>query len=417
MPEQILQAAGKAQPLRRNRDFMILWSGQVVSTLGMRVTTLAYPLLALTLTGSPLIAGLTGFAQALPFLLLYLPAGALIDRLDRKRTMLFADGIRAVILGAIALALALDSLPAAWIPPAVFLDRACFVFFQVAESAALPHIVTRRQLPTALAQNQARELGAGLAGQPLGGILFAVSHLLPFAADALSYAVSFASLLFVRPDFQEHSERSKTRLVHDIAEGLAWLWHQRFLRVALALTGATNLALNALPLVLIVRARDMGAGPALIGVMLAFPGAAAIAGAIAAPWLQRHIPGPVLVIGSLWLWGLGTSVLIWMPTPVAIGAAAGAYSVAGPVFNVVLQSYRYALAPDRLLARSVSAARLITWGTIPFASLVAGSLLQATGSTTSLVVIAAIMLAIAITGTALPQIRQAPRLQELHPTR
>src|ERR1017187_2086662 len=143
MSERVLLQADDARPLRRNRDFMLLWCGQVVSTVGMRVSALAYPLLVLSLTGSPLLAGLTGFAQTLPFLLLYLPAGALIDRLDRKRTMLVADAVRAVVLGSVALALTLGWLTPAWILAAVFLDGGCFVFFRVSALGALPPLGSR----------------------------------------------------------------------------------------------------------------------------------------------------------------------------------------------------------------------------------------------------------------------------------
>lgn len=74
---------------------MVLWSSQVVSTVGTRVTSIAFPLLVLAETHSPAKAGLVGFAQTLPFLLLYLPAGAFIDRWDRKRTMILCDAGRA----------------------------------------------------------------------------------------------------------------------------------------------------------------------------------------------------------------------------------------------------------------------------------------------------------------------------------
>ncbi|HWM88761.1 MAG TPA: MFS transporter, partial [Kofleriaceae bacterium] len=276
--------------LWRNRDFMLLWSGQVVSTVGMRVSALAYPLLVLALTGSPLWAGVVGFAQGLPFLLVYLPAGAFVDRLDRRRVMLVADAVRAAVLAGVVAALVLDALTIGHLIAAVFLDGACFVFFQLAESAALPHIVPRVQLPTALAQNQAREHGAELAGQPLGGALFALGHVWPFAVNAVSYALSFVSLLFIRPPLQEHRERSRQSLFADIGEGLTWLWRQHFLRTVLGLVGATNIVLNALPLVLIVRAQGMGASPALIGLLLGFSGVAAIIGAVVAPWLHRRVP-------------------------------------------------------------------------------------------------------------------------------
>lgn len=403
-------------PLRSNHNFVLLWSGQVVSTVGMRISALAYPLLVLYLTGSPLRAGLAGSAQSMPFLLLYLPAGALVDRWDRRRVMLVADGSRALLLGSIAAALAVGHLTFAQIVVVVFLDGGCFVFFQLAESAALPHIVPRHQLPTAWAQNQARELGAELAGQPLGGALFAASHLLPFAADAISYVVSFVTLLFVRPRLQARRGKTNMKLAAEVAEGLAWLWRQPILRAVVVLTGATNLVLNALPLVVIVRARQMGAGPLLIGTLLALSGGAAIAGAFAAPWLQRHIPARIVIMGSLWTWAAATALLVLMPTPLALGATAGAAAVVGPAFNVVLGSYRYALAPDRLQARSVSSARLVTWGTIPLATLAAGAMLQAGGSTVTMLALGGTMVAIAGIATASRVVRNAPRIEDLHPT-
>src|SRR5205823_1025571 len=146
----------EALPLWRNRDFVLLWSGQVVSTLGSEVSGLAFPLLVLSLTGSPAQAGVVGFARALPYLLVYLPAGALVDRWNRKRVMLTADAGRAPAIGSVAMWLAVGLPPVAWLAVASFVEGALFVFFQLAESAALPHIVPKEQLPPAIAQNQAR---------------------------------------------------------------------------------------------------------------------------------------------------------------------------------------------------------------------------------------------------------------------
>ena len=292
----------KPVPLRRNRDFILLWSGQVVSTIGTRVSSLAYPLLVLALTHSPAKAGLVGFAQTLPFLIFYLPAGALVDRWNRKRIMLVADAGRAVALASIALALALDQLTLAQIAVVAFVEGSLFVFFQLSEGAALPHVVPKEQLPTALAQNQAREQGAELVGQPLGGLLFGIGRLVPFVFDAVTYAVSFVTLLFVRPTFQETRPPSQTRLRAEVAEGIAWLWQSPLLRAIVFLVGASNFAFAALTLVMIVRAEQLGASPSLIGAMFAFLGVGAIAGAMIAPWVQRRISAPVVVIGTLWLY-------------------------------------------------------------------------------------------------------------------
>lgn len=152
--------------LGRNRDFNLLLAGQVVSDLGARVSGIAFPLLTLGLTGSPAKAGLVAFAQTLPLLVLTLPAGALVDRADRKRVMVVADCCRCLALASLVLALALDRLAFAHVVLVALVDGIGFVFFNVGERSALRSVVPDRQLGQALARNQSREYTALLAGPP-----------------------------------------------------------------------------------------------------------------------------------------------------------------------------------------------------------------------------------------------------------
>ena len=403
----------KPPPLWRNRDFTLLWSGQVVSTIGTRVSSLAFPLLVLALTHSPAKAGLVGFAQTLPFLLFYLPAGALVDRWNRKRVMLVADAGRALALGSLALALALDRLTLVQIAVVAFIEGSLFVFFQLSEGAALPHVVPKEQLPAALAQNQARDQGADLAGQPLGGFLFGIGHLVPFVFDAVSYAVSFVRLLFVRPTFQEERLHPQRHLLAEVAEGIAWLWQRPLLRAIVFLVAGSNFAFNALSLVMIVRARQFGASPALIGAMFAVFGAGAIVGAAVAPWVQRRVRTQIVVIGSLWLWAAGMALLALAPDTLVLGAIAAVMAVAGPPFNVVVGAYRYALVPDRLQARTQSAAQLIAWGTLPLGSLSAGFLLEGVGAIRAFLVLAGVSLGVALAANLSRVVRDAPNVEAL----
>ena len=400
-------------PLRKNRDFILLWSGQVVSTLGSEVSQLAYPLLVLALTHSPRDAGIVGFARALPFLLFYLPAGAFVDRWDRKRVMLAADAGRALALGSVGLWLALGRPPLAWLAITSFVEGSLFVFFQLSEGAALPQIVPREQLPQAIAQNQARQQGAGLVGSPLGGALYGLSRLLPFAADAVTYAVSFVSLLFVRPAFQGVRQPAHGSLRDEIGDGLGWLRRQPFMRAITACVAGTNFVHQALSLVLIVRLKDLGASSALIGAVFAIVAVGSIAGALAGPWVQRHEPPALVVLGSLWIWPLQTAALFVLRDPVTIGVVTAAAYTAGPVFNVVVGSYRYALVPERLYGRVASATLLFAWGSIPLGSLFAGYGLAAWGARSMLLVLAAILLVIALAATVSRDIRTARRPQQL----
>jgi predicted MFS family arabinose efflux permease len=404
-------------PLWRNRDFVLLLGGQVVSTVGTRISSIAFPLLVLSLTHSPAKAGVVGFAQTIPYLLFFLPAGALVDRWNRKRVMLVADAGRFVAFSSIAVALVADHLTLAHIVLVAFAEGSFFVFFFLSESAALPRVVPPEQIPAAVASNQARVQGADLAGQPLGGVLFGLSRTLPFIVDAISYAVSFVSLLFVRASLQEERERPKTHLVADVLEGLAWLYRQPLLRAAVLLIAGSNFAFAGFALALIVRARDLGASPSMIGAMFAFMGAGAVAGSFVAPSVQRRVPTRFVIVGNLWFWAATMAVVAFPTNPLAIGAVAGAAAVGGPIFNVVFASYRYALVPDRLLGRVQSASLVVAWGATPLGALATGFMLQSFGAVSTLLILAGISGVLAVAATAIRAVRTAPRLESFHEAR
>ena len=388
---------------------MVLWSSQVVSTVGSRVTSIAFPLLVLAVTHSPAKAGVVGFAQTLPFLLLYLPAGAFIDRWDRKRTMLVCDAGRAVALGSIATTIALGWLSLAQVVVVALLEGSLFVLFDLAEGAALPQLVDRAQLPAAVAQNQARTQGADLVGQPLGGVLFSVAWLLPFLADSVSYLVSFAALQFIRRPLQQPGTWPPTPLRAEIAEGLRRVWRQPFLRVAVGVIGGVNLVFNALTLVLIVRAKELGAGPALIGAMFAFVGVGGLLGSFVAPWVRRSFAARSVVVTIGWLWVVQVGVLASLPNPLSLGVVSGLRSLAAPAFNVVVTSHVYDVTPDRLLGRVRSAARLVTWGSIPLGTLAGGFLTAALGAQPTLLILTGVMGGVAAAATLARGMRQLAR--------
>jgi MFS family permease len=407
--------AGTPPSLWRNRDFMLLWNGQVVSTIGARAGTLAYPLLALALTGSPVAAGVVGFAQTLPYALFYLPAGTLIDRWNRKRVMLVADAGRALSVGTLVVAMPAGWLTMTQVVVVAFVEGALFVFFQLAESAALPHVVHRSQLSSALAQNQAREYGAELVGQPVGGVLFGIGRVLPFLFSAVAYVVSFVCVLLVRAPLQEKRETAPVRVLAGIRTGISWLVRQRLLRTLVILIGVTNIVFTPLPLVLIVRAQQLGASPALVGTVFSFLGAGAILGAIVTPWILRTLSNRAVLLGSLWLWATQLAVLPLLTDPIWLAVAIATTWVTGPAFNVLVGLYRYALTPDHLQGRTQSVARFVAWGTIPVGNLVGGLLVDAVGPILCAAILAAAMVLIALSASALPSVRGAPQAESLQP--
>src|SRR3989440_11199615 len=126
-----------------NRDFLLLWSGQIVSAIGSQVSLIAFPWLMLAINGSPAQAGLIAAMRTLPYLLFGLPAGALIDRWNRKRVMILCDSGRALALGSIPLAFALGHLTVPHLYLVSFMEGSLFIFYGLAEAAALPLLVSQ----------------------------------------------------------------------------------------------------------------------------------------------------------------------------------------------------------------------------------------------------------------------------------
>jgi MFS family permease len=400
-------------PLWRNRDFLLLWTGQVVSTLGTRISGLAYPLLVLAVTGSPAQAGLVASAQAAPFLLWFLPAGALVDRWSRKRIMLAADAGRAVALASVAVAVVLGRITIGHLMVVAFVEGTLFVFFLLAETAAIPHVVPKPQLPAAIAQNQARDQGADLAGQPFGGFLFGLGHAVPFAVDAVSYVVGFALVARIRRTLEEERAPERRHLLAEISEGVRWLWRQHLLRVLVAIASAGNLAFSALSLAIIVRATDLGASSTAVGVLLGLFGVGAIAGAVVAPRVQRLVAPNVIMLGALWWWVGQMVALALAPTVFALGAVYTVGALMGPIFNTTNAAYRYTLTPDRLQGRVNGASRMIGWGARPVGALLGGMALENLGAVPTFVALAAWLAVVAAASTASRQIRRAPRPETL----
>jgi hypothetical protein len=399
-------------PLRRNRDFNLLWTGQVVSDLGTRISSIAFPLLVLALTGSPAKAGIVGFAGTLPLLVLTLPAGALVDRWNRKLTMIVCDATRTGAYGSLAAAIAVGHIAFAHILLVATVDGIAYVFFSVAERSALRRVVTDEQLPDALARNQAREYAAILGGQPLGGLLFAAGRVVPFAVDAISYAVSVVSLSFVRATLQGERAVAERQILREIREGLAWFWRQPFIRTTSLLVTGSDFTLNALYLVVIVIARERGASAAVIGAMFAFLGAGGLLGALAAPRLARVLPARVIVVATMWAVAALLPLLVIVPGRVTPGIFYGAMFFMHPTWNAVVGAYRLRLTPDELQARVVSVATLLSLGSVPFASLLAGFLLSSVGSTPTVVALFGLMLVVGVAAFASPAVRQFGTLRD-----
>jgi MFS family permease len=397
-------------PLRHNRDFRLLWVGQAVSALGSNISITAYPLLVLALTGSAASAGLVGFLGSLPYALLQLPAGAYVDRWDRRRVMLVSDAVRGVTLAAVTVAVLGGRAPLPLLAVAAFIEGSLSVFFNAADSGSIKHIVHPSQLTAAMAQNEARIRGAAFIGRPLGGVLFGLGRAIPFLFDACTYLVSFLTLANVRANFNDERTGEQQHLVTEIKEGIVWLWRQSFLRACVLLVAGSNFMFPALSLTVVVLVRDEGASSAQIGLMLGGAGAGGLLGAFAAPWLQPKFTPRQIVVGANWIWTALIPLILLVHHPYVVMALMGMSAFVGPLWNVVIGTYEIKLPPDEMLGRVASVSSLFAWGVIPFGPLTAGLLIEHVGARSTLVALALWMLAIALLATVNRSIRHAPPL-------
>ncbi len=386
--------------LWRNRDFLLLMSGQAVSLLGTNVSMIALPLLALAITHSPAQAGLLTAVRQIPYLFFSLPAGALVDRWDRKATMIRCDLLRWLALGSVPLAFALGHLTLLQLYIVGFVEGTSFVFFSLAQISALPQVVEREHIPHAYAVETTIDNIGMLLGPSVGAFIIGLAPVivmgavLAYLADSLSYLASVFTLRSMRVTFQE--ERQKTArpgkiraLRHEIAEGLRFLWNQPLLRIMALLSMTVNFLLSPVTLVVIVLARNtLRIDVQMLGFILSAGGIGGLLGAFVAPWMRSHVRFGQVIIGSVILWVIAAVLLAVAPSPLLLVVGVGLIGLIWGPYGVTLVTYRLSLTPDVMQGRVNSAFRFLSFGAEPLGAAIGGFLLAVLSPRIVLVVIA-----------------------------
>jgi predicted MFS family arabinose efflux permease len=402
-------------PLRKNRDFLLLQSGQVLSTIGSESTVIAYPLVVLAITHSPAKAGVVGFARIVPWALFGLAAGLAVDRLPRKAMMLTSDVVRAAAVGSIAVAAAVGHLTFAHVAAVAFIEGSMYVFFNIAEVGALRSVVPTEQLPAAAAAEQARYSTVTIVAPPLGGSLFGLGRALPFVAGAVSPVFSLATLLSIRTPFEEERERDESPLRTQLAEGFRFLWGRPFIRTCALFATWTNLVFEGIVLAFIVVARRQGLSSGEIGALIAGIGVCSLLGSAAATRLHRRMSMRAIVVAGFWV-QLTVAAFVAYPSVYVLIGSIAPFAFFAPTLTAVVIGYRVAVTPDRLTGRVNSIARSIALCGAPLGPLAAGVLLGAFSARTTVAVFTVLLVVLAVVGSLSPSIRNAPSLSELAPT-
>ncbi len=387
---------------------MLVWGGETLSELGSQISTVAYPLLVLALTGSAVKAGVVGLAKWLPVALFALPAGVLADRVNRKRLMIVCDGVRALVLASIPVVLAVGHLSYLQVVVVAFVDGGLFAVSYVTERSALGQLVAPEQLPSAVAQNEARWFAASVAGPPLGGLLFAAGRSLPFLADAVSYAASSLAVALTRTPFEQPRTPGRGGVRSELAEGLVWIWQRPFFCATALLSSAGNPLFTGLYLLAILLAKQHGASSAAVGLMFAVVGAGGLLGALVAAPLRRHLSARSAVLAEDWLLAATLPLLLVVHAAVAIGFVVAAAEFLTPLTNSIVAGQRVALTPNRLRGRVQASATTLTMSLGWVGPLAVGVAFQHTGQTTTVLALTAYAVTLAGAATLTPALRRAP---------
>jgi MFS family permease len=363
-----------------NTDFWKFWTGQTISNLGSSFTQFALPLLIFKLTGSAINLGLATAATFLPYLLFGLLIGAWVDRVDRKRLMIGTDVLRALVIALIPFLAALHVLTVWWIYGLGFISSTLTIFFDSAEFAAIPSLVTQDDLVTANGRIQASYAAASVVGPLLAGVLVAMMPIqMVLLFDALSFLVSALSLVLVARRFNTGTDkhRTQTSTRQDIVEGLRYVLSHPVLRNISAMMALVNFvgSTTGAQLVLFAKHR-LAASDSQVALLYSAGSVGVVVLSLAAGPLRRRWPFSKVALSALMLDGLLTVALAvtrWYWGALFLWALV---SGLGILFNINTGSLRQAIVPNHMLGRVISIAGVLAWSAIPLGTFLGGVVIE-----------------------------------------
>ncbi|MFI9379908.1 MFS transporter [Kutzneria sp. NPDC052558] len=391
-----------------NRSYRLLWAGQALSTAGFSGSMIAFPLLVLAITGSPAVSGFVLGVDAAAQLVAGLPAGALVDRWNRKIVMLCCEAAQGVVVASLVVALLVGT---ATVPHMIFVAATmgvCRALFMPAENAAVAQIVTKEQLPTAVAMNSARGALGQLAGTAAGGFLYAIGRAAPFAVEVLTHLISFVALLFVRVPSQRREPVENGHLAGEMVEGLRWVWRQRHVRATVACAVSLNFFFSAYYVILVVLAKERGVPSGEIGVMAAMLGVGGLLGALLAPRLHRMISPYVSIAGVFWVLTVLTPLAVFIDNGIVLGLLFAGMALLPPTANTTINTSQLLLTPDRLRGRMTGVMTVIAGVSAAAGPAFGGVLVQQFGGDNAILLCAAGIALITVVVTVSPTMRAFP---------
>lgn len=365
----------------RRRDFGIFWFAQGTSVVGDQLREFAIPLIAVSVlhvTATEL--GLLSAAQWMPFLVLALPLGVIIDRHRRRRLLVFSEVGRGVLVGALVIAAAASTLAYPLLLGVVVLLGVLTVIYEVGYQSAIPSLVPRAELAGANARIQATVAAGEIGGPGIGGALL---QLLGTTATLLttgvSYLASAGALLLMRTP-EPVPVATRRHFLLELRQGVRHVLRDPYLRANVGFSALYNPFAQWITVLSVLYAvRELRLEPGQIGLVFSIGAGGALLGAAAASRLEaRFRAGTIIVLCAVVECGallLIPVVDVSWPTVVTVVALSAILAVNGAgtaVSNVLLITIRQLRTPDRMLGRVNATMRTVTYGTIPLGALAGG---------------------------------------------
>ncbi|GAA1004433.1 MFS transporter [Acrocarpospora pleiomorpha] len=357
------------------RRFWMLWAAFLIANLGTGISAVGFPWLATSLTRDPLLIALIGVAAELPWLLLSLPIGAIVDRADHRRVLAATHWGRAVLVGGIALALYLDLMALAILYVVAFTLGTLTVANENAAQTILPRLVPRERLQVANARLTIADTVAGVfVGPWVGGLLVGVALAVPFTVDAVLFVAS-GLLVMSLPAAEPQVSEASASMRADLVAGLKFFWGHRPLRDLGLLLGVLNMAGAVAIATQVLFAQEiLGLTAVQYGLLFMVGAIGGMIGAQGTPWLERRI-GPRRVLLASLAGSAAALVIVGLTSSgIVVALALSASAGLGLSWNIITISYRQRIVPEGLLGRVNSIYRLISWGPLPLGSAIGGLL-------------------------------------------
>ena len=364
-----------------NSAFNRMWASSIVSNLSDGVMLAAVPLLAISLTDSPVLISSIGAMVMVPWLLFAIPIGALVDRVDRRYILAGANAIRSGVVGILALLIAMDIVTIFWLLATAFIIGVCEVAADTTAQSLIPQILDEKDYEKGNSRLQISEtVIQGFIGAPISGFIYALAIYLPFFFNSVGFAVSALLALSIPIKYLqdvrvEVAEKAPSHFIADMKFGISYLFNQKKLRRLVLTTAIIGLcySMGTATMVLFI-VKELELPERLFGVILAIQGVGSIVGAFAAPRLSSKFGrsklmtfGIVSSSVSLLLQGFSPNIYVFVALATFVGFAISQW-------NILLMSTYQSVIPNELYGRIHGTRRTLVWGLMPFGSLLGGVL-------------------------------------------